>query len=76
MSKKLPRLTASQVIKLLNKLGFEESRSSGSHRIYKNREKSKRIVVPYHSNKIIHPKIIKDILKITGVTLEDFIKLQ
>ncbi len=73
MSKKLPRLTALELIKILKKLGFEESRSSGSHRIYKN--ESKRIVVPYHSGKIIHPKIVKDVLKVCNITLEEFINL-
>ena len=73
MSKKLPRLTASEIIRILHKLGFEEKRSSGSHRIYKNM--LKRIVVPYHSGKIIQPKMIKDILRITGLSLEEFTKL-
>ena len=73
MSKKLPRLTASEVIKVLHKLGFEEKRVSGSHRIYKSM--SKRIVIPYHSGKIIHPKTIKDILKLANISIDEFIKL-
>ena len=71
MSNKLPRLTALELIRVLKKLDFEESRSSGSHRIYKN--ESKRIVVPYHNGKIIHPKIVKDILKVCNISLEKFI---
>jgi len=73
MTKKLPRLTAQELIKALNKLGFMESRSSGSHRIYK--KGSKRIVVPFHSGKIIHPKIIKDVLKVCDISLDEFIQL-
>ena len=73
MTKKLPRLTAQELIKALNKLGFMESRSSGSHRIYK--KGSKRIVVPFHSGKIIHPKIIKDVLTVCDISLEKFISL-
>jgi len=72
MTKKLPRLTAQQVIKFIEKLGFSESRSSGSHKIYKNKEKTKRIVIPYHSGKIIHPKIIKDILRVANISVEEF----
>ena len=75
MTKKLPRITADEVIKVLSKIGFEESRTKGSHRIYKNKDKSKRIVIPYHSGKIIHPKIIKDILKVTGIPLAKFLEL-
>lgn len=73
MTKKLPRLTAQELIKILKKLGFEESRSSGSHRIYK--KESKRIVVPFHSGKIIHPKIVKDVLKVCNITLDEFISI-
>ncbi len=76
MGKKLPRITATELIKVLEKLGFEQSRASGSHRIYKKRsESTKRIVVPFHSGKTIHPKIIKDILNITNLTLEGFLEL-
>ena len=75
MSKKLPRITANELIRALKKLGFEESRSSGSHRIYKNTDKSKRIVVPYHSGKIIHPKIVRDVIKVCNITMEEFIDL-
>ena len=72
MSKKLPRITANELIRALKKLGFEESRSSGSHRIYKNIGGSKRIIVPYHSGKIIHPKIVRDAIKVCNITLEEF----
>lgn len=75
MSKKLPRLNALQFIKVLGKLGFIEVRSSGSHRIFRNIEINKRIVVPYHSGKIIHPKIIKELLSIANLTLEKFTEL-
>lgn len=36
-------------------------RSKGSHKIYVKGEK--RVVVPFHSGKILHPKIIKQIFK-------------
>ncbi len=55
MSEKLPRVTASDVIKVLEKVGFYPKRQSGSHKIYKNKE-GKRVTVPYHSGKIIHQR--------------------
>ncbi len=58
---KLPRLTAKDLIKVLEKNGFILVRQSGSHMIYKNKENI-RATVPFHGNKIIHPKIIKQIL--------------
>ncbi len=39
-------------------------RSKGSHRIYM--KDNKRIVLPFHKGKILHPKIIKQVLKILG----------
>ncbi|MGB7417438.1 MAG: type II toxin-antitoxin system HicA family toxin [Thermosynechococcaceae cyanobacterium] len=58
---KRPRLTASEAERLVLKAGFKLLRSEGSHRIYgKNRL---RVVIPFHAGKILHPKIIKQILK-------------
>jgi predicted RNA binding protein YcfA (HicA-like mRNA interferase family) len=48
MSEKLPRVTANEMIKIVEKSGFHFSRQSGSHKIYKNDE-GKRVTIPYHS---------------------------
>ena len=57
---RLPRLTAKEAEKLLLDAGFIQIRSQGSHRIYL---KDKiRVVIPFHSGKILHPKIIKQVL--------------
>ena len=59
---KLPRLTAREAEKILLKNKFVLDRQKGSHKIYiKN---SNRIVIPYHSGKILHPKIVKEVLEI------------
>ncbi len=58
---KLPRLTPQDAEALLLEAGFELLRSRGSHRLYL--KGSKRIVVPFHAGKILHPKIAKQILK-------------
>jgi predicted RNA binding protein YcfA (HicA-like mRNA interferase family) len=55
------RITALEAEKMLLKAGFEMIRSKGSHRIYKKNET--RVVVPFHSNKLLHPKIVKQVLK-------------
>ncbi|MBI2446272.1 MAG: type II toxin-antitoxin system HicA family toxin [Parcubacteria group bacterium] len=57
-----PKLTAKEIIAIIEKAGFVFSRQSGSHKIYKN-HKGIRITVPFHGNRILHPKIIKNILK-------------
>ena len=74
MSEKLPRVKADKVIKVLEKLGFTLARQSGSHKIYKNNEGT-RITVPYHSGKILHPKLLKSILRDIELSVEEFKKL-
>lgn len=67
MTEKLPRTTAADVIRVLEKIGFIFKRQSGSHKIYKNRE-GRRVTVPFHSGKILHPKTLKSILKDADLT--------
>jgi len=59
---KSSRLTPEEAERILLKKGFELVRSKGSHRIYK--KGNKRIVIPFHKGKILHPKIIKQLFKI------------
>lgn len=70
MSEKIPRITAKQIIPVLEKLGFVFSRQSGSHKIYK-RFDGRRATVPVHSAKVLHPKILKSIIKDADITVED-----
>jgi predicted RNA binding protein YcfA (HicA-like mRNA interferase family) len=58
---KIPRLTAKQAEKMLLDADFELLRSEGSHRIYG--KQSRRVVVPFHSGRILHPKIIKQVIQ-------------
>ncbi len=74
MSEKLPRVTANEIIKIVEKLGFRFSRQSGSHKIYKNDE-GKRVTIAYHSGKILHPKVVKSILVDAGLSVDEFKKM-
>ena len=62
MKDKLPTLNSKEAEKLLFENGFILDRQSGSHRIYK--KDNKRMVIPHHSGKILHPKIIKELFEI------------
>jgi len=64
---KLPRLTAQEAEKLLLKAGFNLIRSKGSHRIYMKGDK--RIIVPFHPGRMLHPKVIKQVLE--SITKEE-----
>ncbi|TSA45919.1 type II toxin-antitoxin system HicA family toxin [bacterium] len=74
MPRKLPRVTARQIITILEKVGFVFSRQSGSHKIYKNSD-GKRVTVPFHGGKILHPKILKSIIRDAEINLKDFKEL-
>lgn len=52
-----PRLTASEAESLLLKRGFQLVGTKASHRIYKKGKE--RFVIPFHSAKNLHPKIVK-----------------
>ncbi|MFL5732244.1 MAG: type II toxin-antitoxin system HicA family toxin [Chloroflexia bacterium] len=74
MSPRLPRVTAAEVISVLEKQGFTLSRQSGSHKIYVDAA-GNRVTVPFHGAKILHPKVLRSILNDAGMTIEEFQKL-
>jgi predicted RNA binding protein YcfA (HicA-like mRNA interferase family) len=74
MNDKLPRITAADVIKVLEKIEFFLSRQSGSHKIYKNRD-GKRTTVSYHAGKILYSKTLKSILRDIDITIDEFREL-
>lgn len=74
MTGKLPRVTAAEIIKALGSAGFILARQSGSHRIYKDAQ-GRRVTVPYHAGKILHPKLLKSILREATLTIDELRKL-
>ncbi|MGA9055502.1 MAG: type II toxin-antitoxin system HicA family toxin [Terriglobia bacterium] len=71
---KLPRLTAREIATVMERTGFALARQSGSHQIYKNAA-GKRVTVPFHASKILHPKVLKSILRDAELSPEDLEKL-
>jgi len=66
---KLRRLTARQIITALQKAGFSLARQSGSHMIYKN-SAGRRVTVPFHASTILHPKVLRSILRDADLSVE------
>lgn len=58
MSNKLPSVNAKDLIKIIEKKGFEKVRQSGSHAIFKNKS-GLRTTIPIHSNKILGKGFLK-----------------
>ncbi len=69
---RLPRVTASRAIATIERHGFVFARQSGSHKIFKNAD-GRRVTVPFHASKVLHPKVFKSILDDSGLTAEDFL---
>lgn len=74
MSERLSRITAKEIISVLEKSGFRFIRQSGSHKIYRNFS-GKRATVPFHSGKILHPKVLKSILKDADLDIDQLREL-
>ncbi|MGO8791758.1 MAG: type II toxin-antitoxin system HicA family toxin [Terriglobia bacterium] len=71
---KLPRVTARQMATVLEKLGFSLTRQSDSHQIHKNAA-GKRATIPFHAAKILHPKVLKSILRDAELSPDELEKL-
>jgi predicted RNA binding protein YcfA (HicA-like mRNA interferase family) len=67
---RLPRVTAQEIIRVLERKGFLLARQSGSHKIFKNTD-GNRVTVPFHPGKILHPKVLKSIVEDAEISLED-----
>ena len=70
MTGKLPRIPAVRLIPVLERHGFSCVRQSGSHRIYRNAE-GVRVTLLVHSNQVLHPKILKQILLDAGINPDE-----
>lgn len=71
---KLPRVQAAKIVRVLEKCGFSLARQSGSHKIFRNAE-GKRVTVPFHSGKVLHPKVLRSILEDADLTVEELNEL-
>ena len=72
---KLPILSGRDVIKILSKQGFTVARQKGSHIILikESKDGKKGVVVPNH--KEIDKGTLLEIIRQSGMTKEDFLKL-
>ena len=70
MTDKLPRIRAAEAIRALGKAGFLLARQSGSHKIYKDAA-GKRVTVPFHVQRVLHPKLLRSIMRDAGIEPEE-----
>jgi predicted RNA binding protein YcfA (HicA-like mRNA interferase family) len=70
---KPPVLKAKELIKILGKLGFVNTRSSGSHFFFRHND-GRTTVVPVHPGKTIVLGLMRSILKDINVSVNEFCK--
>ena len=71
---KLPRLTGKEIAKVVEKLGFIYSRTTGSHMVYKHPD-GRKTTIPHHAGEEIGPGLLTKIIKKDlQVTREEFMK--
>ena len=61
---KQPVWTAVEAERELLRAGFVLLRSKGSHRIYFR--DGRRVVIPFHKGRTLHPKIVRQVLDAIG----------
>lgn len=71
---KLPKLTGKELAKIVEKLGFVHSHTTGSHMIYKHAN-GRRTTIPHHAGEEIGPGLLNKIIKKDlSTTREEFMK--
>lgn len=73
--KKIPSLSARNVIRALKKAGFQEDRQKGSHLVLVHPISGQRTVVPVHRGKSIKKPLVFAIIREAGLTVDEFLQL-
>ncbi|MCX6094928.1 MAG: type II toxin-antitoxin system HicA family toxin [Candidatus Bipolaricaulota bacterium] len=71
---KTPRITAAEMRRAIERAGFTLARQSGSHLILRN-EAGRRVTLPLHARRILHPKVVHAILRDAELTVDDLLGL-
>jgi len=74
LKSRLPRLTARQVIGVLEKINFHPGAPKRQPRDLQECE-GKRATVPVHSGKTLHSKVLQNILSDAGLNVDEFVAL-
>jgi predicted RNA binding protein YcfA (HicA-like mRNA interferase family) len=69
----VPVLKPSEVISILESMGFFETRQKGSHKQFRHAD-GRRTTVPYHQGRDISPILLRQIARDIGLTIREFLK--
>lgn len=68
----VPVLKPREIARLLERLGFVDSRQRGSHRQYRHAD-GRGTTVPFHPGRDISPTLLRKIARDVGLTVEEFL---
>jgi len=71
---RLPRVSGKEVVKALERLGFQIERTRGSHVLLKHPD-GRATTVPVHARETIGPGLMRAILRDVELTVQEFIKV-
>ncbi len=74
MGPRLPPVKPRQVIKVLETVGFERVRQSGSHATFRHPD-GRWTIVSIHPGKTIPRGTLRKIIRDAGLTVEEFIEM-
>lgn len=69
----VPVLKPGEVVAILERLGFRETRQRGSHKQFRHAD-GRRTTVPFHPGRDISPILLREIAKDVGLTVREFLK--
>ncbi len=75
MSSKLPRITATEFMRALQKDGWRFVRQRGSHRFFAHDTKPGIVVVPVYAGQTLKLGLLNDMMKDAGLTVDELEKL-
>ena len=75
MSDKLPRVEGREVVRALERAGFERRRQKGSHVHLRRAADQRRVTVPVHVGKTLPPGTLHGILRDAGIDVEELRRL-
>jgi predicted RNA binding protein YcfA (HicA-like mRNA interferase family) len=69
----IPVLKPREVVSILQHLGFQEVRQSGSHKQFRHVD-GRCTTVPFHAGRDLSPILLRQIAKDIGMTVQDFLR--
>ncbi|MER3486297.1 MAG: hypothetical protein C4345_10310 [Chloroflexota bacterium] len=71
MGERLPRITATELVRALQRAGWQVARQRGSHLSLIHPGKRGTVIVPVHAGRIIKPRTLLTILQQAGLTADE-----